>query len=108
MRVGLGGAAAVAGLLSDGLEVGGGHEAARALQRIAGLVPRRVLLAADDVQEVALGEAEVAGVGGGVVVEGLDDLQRSERGLEAVEAVEAYLFGGHDGDVVLDWDGGVV
>ncbi len=48
------------------------------MQRVAGFVPVCVVFAADDVQEVALGEAEVAGVGVGVgglvVVEGFDDL----------------------------------
>lgn len=50
------------------------------MQRIAGLVPVGVVFAADNVQEVALGEAEVAGVGAGiggfVVVESLDYLLR--------------------------------
>lgn len=49
------------------------------MQRVAGLVPVGVVFAVDDVQEVALGEAEVAGigarVGGLVVVEGFYDLR---------------------------------
>lgn len=50
------------------------------MQRVAGLVPVGVVFAADDVQEVALREAEVARgwgrVGGLVVVEGFDDLEK--------------------------------
>jgi hypothetical protein len=50
------------------------------VQRVARLVPVAVVLTADDVQEVALGEAEIAGVGARVgrlvVVEGFDDLRR--------------------------------
>jgi hypothetical protein len=41
----------------------------------------RVFFATDYVEEVALGEAEVAGIGGGIVVEGFDDLQTSETGI---------------------------
>lgn len=48
------------------------------MQRVAGLVPVGVVFAADDVQKVALGEAEIARVGarvgGLVVVEGFYDL----------------------------------
>jgi hypothetical protein len=91
--VGLCRASAVAGLLADGLEVSGGHEAAGALQGIAGFVPRGVFLAADDVEEVALGEAEVAGVGRRVVVEGLDDLRRLARHLDTRKEGLAF-FGG--------------
>jgi hypothetical protein len=44
------------------------------VQRIASFVPVGVVLAVDDVQEVALGEAELVRVGGLVVVEGFYDL----------------------------------
>lgn len=45
------------------------------MQRVACLVPVGVVLAADDVQEVALGEAEVVvAIGGLVVVEGFNNL----------------------------------
>jgi hypothetical protein len=71
-------AAAVAHCFAHALKVGDGDQAARVGQRVAGLVPIGVVFAANYVQEVALGETEVAGarvgVGGVVVVEGLDDL----------------------------------
>jgi hypothetical protein len=48
------------------------------VQRVARFVPVAVVFAADDVQEIALREAEVGRVGarvrGRVVVEGFDDL----------------------------------
>jgi hypothetical protein len=68
------GAGAVAHSLSNALKVGYGNETAGAVQRVAGLVPVRVVFAADDVQEVALGEAELVGIVGLVVVEGFYDL----------------------------------
>ena len=73
-------AATIAHRLAHAGKVRDRDEAAGAVQRIAGLVPIAVVFAADDVQEVALGEAEVGRVGGGVggrvVVEGADHLQR--------------------------------
>lgn len=71
------GAAAVSNGLADGIKVLDGYQSSRAVQRVACLVPVGVVLAADDVQEVALGEAEVVvAVGGAVVVEGFNNLRK--------------------------------
>lgn len=59
-------ASAVAHSFAYAFEVGDGDEAAGAVQRVAGDVPLGVVFAVDDVQKVALGEGEVAGVGAGV------------------------------------------
>ncbi len=70
--------ATVAHCLPYALKVRDGDKSAGAVQRVAGLVPVTVVFATDDVQEVALGEAEIVGVwarvGGLVVVEGFYDL----------------------------------
>lgn len=67
-------AGAVAHCLSYALKVRDGDKSAGTVQRIAGFVPVGVVFAVDDVQEVALGEAELVRVGGPVVVEGFYDL----------------------------------
>ena len=46
-------------MLADGLKEFDGDEAAFPLQRVAGFVPLGIVLAGDDVQEVAGCEAEV-------------------------------------------------
>ena len=99
------------------------------MEGVAGLVPLVVVLAADDVQEVALGEGEVAGaggcVGGVVVVEGFYDLpsrsrsagragagrrRASGQGSRRAERKESRtnLLGGHNGAGVLWRNGDVV
>jgi hypothetical protein len=64
--------------LSYSVEVCDRDETACAVERVAGLVPVRVVFSSHDVEEVALRKAEVArlwvGVGGRVVVEGFYDL----------------------------------
>lgn len=67
-------AGAVAHCLPYALEVRDGDKSAGAVQRVAGFVPVWIVLAVNDVQEVALGEAELVRVGGLVVVEGFYDL----------------------------------
>lgn len=67
-------AGAVAHCLSYALEVGDRDKAAGAVQRVASFVPVWVVLAVDDVQEVALGKAELVRVGRLVIVESLYDL----------------------------------
>lgn len=88
-RCGFRRAGAVAHRLANLDEICDGDQTAGAVQRVAGLVPLLVVFAADDVQEIAGGEAQKASVGGsvggaGVVVEGFYDLGRggvSERSL---------------------------
>lgn len=58
------------------------------MQRVACLVPVGVVLAADDVQEVALVEAEVVVVvGGTVVVEGFNNLGEYVLARVAISAI---------------------
>ena len=73
-RLARGRAGTVAHCLSYALEVRDGDQTTGAVQRIAGFVPVGIVLAVDDVQEVALGEAELVRIGGLVVVEGFYDL----------------------------------
>lgn len=71
-RVGLG---TVSLCAAEGLKKGDGDEAARVGQGgVAGLVPVRVRLAADDVEEVAAREAQLLAGLGLIVVERTDDL----------------------------------
>lgn len=63
--------------LAQRLEKGHGHKTPRIRQRrIASLVPVRIVLAADDVEKVAFGEAQLLGRAGLVVVESSDNLRR--------------------------------
>ena len=62
-------------VLAHGLEVANRHESSRALERIAGLVPLRIVFAVYHVQEITLSKTEVARIWSGIVVQCLDDLQ---------------------------------
>lgn len=78
-RCGFRRAGAVAHCLANLDKICDGDQAAGAVQRVAGLVPLLVVFAADDVQEIARGEAQEASVGGSVggarvVVESFYDL----------------------------------
>lgn len=62
--------------LAQRLEKGYGHETPRIRQRrIASLVPVRIVLAADDVEKIAFGEAQLLGRAGLVVVESSNNLR---------------------------------
>lgn len=63
-------------VLSQDLKVGDRYVSACACCRVAGLVPFRVVFVADNVEEVALFEAELLVASGNVPVDGLDDLSR--------------------------------
>lgn len=71
-------AATVSAGFANDLEKGDRHQPPRTRdERVAGFVPIRIVLPADDVKEVTLAEGQFLGVlgVGVVVVEGLDDLE---------------------------------
>lgn len=93
-------------VLSDDVEKGHGNEATGSGdQGITGLVPVGIVLAADDVEEVPLGEGEGVEVGGvrRVVVTGTNDLFGRENGSGGLGSDGEMV--GMGGTVFVSFDG---